>query len=216
MIDIFSFNQITPEQIIVVLVGLISLTIIATFILPVILRAEKLSFAIAYSFKKVRKNLVWSVTVAVVVGVLLGGSIFYYFASLPTVVTAAEFKNSESEALKQLESITTFEVQEKGSIYLIDTRSYLDFFNFHVGGSFNAPPKKFDPSKFEPDKKVAFYSSKDEFDEAYRLARSLKLEKPKNLFLKVYVIEDGFEGLREAGIELRSGDIGEEQIGEEQ
>ena len=216
MIDIFSINQITPEQIIVVLVGLVFLTIIAAFILPAILRVEKLSFAIFYSLKKVRKNLAWSVTVAVVVGVLLGGSIFYYFASLPTVVTAAEFKNAESEALKQLESITTFEVQEKGSIYLMDTRSHLDYFNSHVGGSFNASPKKFDPSKFEPDNSVAFYSSKDEFDEAYRMARSLKLEKPKNLFLKVYVIKNGFEGLREAGIEIRSGDIGEEQIGEEQ
>ena len=216
MIDIFNFNQITPEQIIVVLVGLVLLTIIAVFILPVILRAEKLSFTISYSFKKIRKNLVWSVTVAVVVGVLLGGSIFYYFASLPTVITAAEFKNAESEALKQLESIRTLEVQEKGSIYLMDTRSHLDYFNSHVGGSFNASPKKFDPSKFEPDNSVAFYSSKDEFDEAYRMARSLKLEKPKNLFLKVYVIKNGFEGLREAGIEIRSGDIGEEQIGEEQ
>ena len=212
MIDIFNFNQITPEQIIVVLVGLVLLTIIAVFILPVILRAEKLSFTISYSFKKIRKNLVWSVTVAVVVGVLLGGSIFYYFASLPTVITAAEFKKSEAEILKEIEGKSTFEVVQKGDIYIIDMRGNLDFVNGHLAGSVNIQGEDLENTRDIKSKILVLYSSADNYDQVYQAGRNFKLAKFDNLFTKVYVIEDGYEGVQDSGLTIYGGSTSEEEI----
>ena len=203
MIDNLSFNQISPETVLLVLVGLVLLSIFITFILPAILKQEKLRFSIIYSFSIVRKNFALSASLIIIV-ILIGAVGYYYYTiTRPIVISAADFKIEEQSSLDELKH-SSMKSRYEAQIFLIDIRTQKDFFDSHLFGSFNVPIEYSESQNIEPfrDRIVAVYSWKDKYDEGYSVAKFIK---DKNVTKKVYLISDGFEGLMEVGIDTETG-----------
>lgn len=211
MIKLGNSISIAPEQIFIVFFGLILLTVFVTFLLPPLLSAGRSSASFIDSFRKVKKHFLLTLFLVVLAVVVLGGSAFLYFASLPTVITAEDFKNTESEILKEIETMRTEEVVQKGDIYLIDIRNNFDFVNSHLAGSVNIQSDDLRLIDDIQAEKLVLYSSKDNFDTVYQEGRNIKLAHYNNFFTTVYVIEDGFEGLQNAEIKTSAGSTAEEE-----
>jgi len=197
---------------VIILVGLAILTIFLTFILPIFFRTEKIRFALPYFFKKVRKNTPLSLFLASVVIISVTG-IYYIYTSRQQVriLSAAQFKEQHSEAIKL--------IQEKGlgasseaKLYLLDIRSRDDYAKDHLVGSASEPAQKAISTVYPIEKiDLVIYSKDSEFSQARQIADSVKrngeLAKDdyKDKMGKIYVVKDGFEGLKNAGLATETG-----------
>lgn len=208
--NIEDFSQINPDSVLTLLVGLVLLTIFLVFILPAILRQEKLRFSITYSFSTIRKNFVLSASLIIIVIAIGAVGYFYYSITRPTIVSVDEFQTAEETSLDEIKKLDSLETYLNSDLLMIDTRDPFDFYQEHIAKSFNMRPNyaENDDITFLDGKRVIVFSTQDNFDEANTVANSIMRRGDAK---KVYVLREGYEGLKEAGFDLKRGVGFEEQ-----
>lgn len=212
MIEIGNLVQIRPEHLFIFLFGLVLLTIIFTFVLPPILGSQKLKFGFSYKFKLIKKHAVLSATLTGIILVALVGSYLWYLSTRPQVISSDNFRRVESATLKSIEDSKLYAVITDGELLLFDVRSEEEFFKSHINNSFSVPIEEIENSRaliFLGDRKVAFYSSENDFDSAKKAAFYVF-----NNFetRKIYIIKDGYENLSSSGFTLYAGDAFEPEL----
>lgn len=209
MFDSSDFAQITAGPIFAILIGLVLLTFIATFVFPLILKAKKVRFNVVYVSKKVRNHLTLVIALVSILVIVIAGGYYLYTVSRPTVVSAEKFKEVEEASLNDLKSTTSFEAFEKSELLLIDVRDPSEFYNGHIAKSFNLPASDAGSRDLKPleGRRVAVFSWRNNYDEAYSAAETIK---DRDVAEKVYVVREGFEGLKETGFEEKVGTSFEE------
>ncbi len=209
MLNSSNFTQITPELVYAVLIVLVLLTFIATFVLPLILKARKVRFNVFYISKKVGKHLTLVIALVSILVIVVAGGYYLYVINQPTVVSAEKFKEVEGTSLEGLKATTSFEAYQNSDLLLIDVRDSAEFYNGHISKSFSLPASIAGSRDLTSLKgrRAAVFSRRDKYDEAYSVARIIK---DKSEAEKVYVVREGFEGLKEAGFEVKVGSSFEE------
>jgi rhodanese-related sulfurtransferase len=209
MLNSSDFAQMTAGPVFAILVGLVLLTFVVTFVLPLILKASKVRFNVVYLSKKVGGHLTLVIALVSILVIVVAGGYYFYMTSRPTVVSAEKFKEVEETSLSDLKSTTSFEAYKNSDLLLIDVRSGLDFYNGHIAKSFNLPASAAESRNLTPleGRRVAVFSWRDRYDEAYSAAKTIK---NRDVAEKVYVVQEGFEGLKEAGFEVKVGSAFEE------
>ena len=210
MLDNLSFNQISPETVLLVLVGLVLLSIFITFILPAILKQEKLRFSIVYSFSIIRKNFALSASLIIIVISIGAVGYYYYTITRPTIISVDEFQTAEEASLDEIKKLDSLETYLNSDLFMLDTRDPFTFFQEHIAKSFSISLEyaENDDISFLDGKRVIVFSTQDNFDEANTVANSIMRRGDAK---KVYVLREGYEGLKEAGFDLKRGVGFEEQ-----
>ncbi len=210
MFDSSDFAQITAGPVFAILVGLVLLTFIATFVFPLILKAKKVRFNVVYVSKKVRNHLTLVIALVSILVIVVAGGYYFYTTTRPTVVSAEKFKEVEEASLNDLKSTTSFEAFEKSELLLIDVRESSEFYKGHIAKSFNLPASDAGSKNLKAleGRRAAVFSWRDKYDEAYSVAKTIK---DRDVAEKVYVVREGFEGLKEAGFEVKVGSAFEER-----
>lgn len=149
----------------------------------------------------------------VIVGLvfIFGLYAFYYVNQPMRVVTATQFKLEKSASIKQLQEQGLGSWRVAG-VYFLDIRSREEYAKEHLKGSESLPTERAIKGKYPFEKiDMAVYSSSSKFEEARKVAEAIKKngdaaeDKYKEKFGKIYVIKDGFEGLKAAGLITESG-----------
>ena len=206
MNEISNFVQIRPDQLLIVLFGLVLLTIIVTFVLPPILGSQKLTVGFSYRFKLIKKHAVLSATLAGIILVTLAGSYLWYLSTKPQVISSDRFRSVESEPLKFIEDSKLYNVVTEGELLLIDVRPEKEFLKVHINNSISMPFDDFENNRslnFTNDRRVAVYSFEADFENAKKVAFHIFNNFEPN---KVYIINDGYENLSSTGFTLYAGD----------
>ena len=205
MNEISNFVQIRPDQLLIVLFGLVLLTIIVTFVLPPILGSQKLTVGFSYRFKLIKKHAVLSATLAGIILVTLSGSYLWYLSTRPQVISSDRFRTVESEPLKFIEDSSLYNVVTEGELLLIDVRPEKEFLKAHIHNSISVPADDFESNrsvKFTEGRRVAVYSIEADFENAEKVGYYIFNNFEPD---KVYIINDGYESLS-TGFTLYTGD----------
>ena len=206
MENIIAIAQNAPQNLLVVFLILVVLTIFATFLLPIFLKSEKLRFNTSYLFKKIKENKAVALVVLGVIVAIFVGAFYWYLTTRPIVISAENFNRREAKSLEYIDSNIIYDIVTEGDLMLIDARSEKVFFKSHVTKSFNVPPDGLEQNRVllqVKGKKAAVFAGESEFKRAMQVAVYIKGNVTDK---KVYVIKDGYEGMKEVGFTLEKGD----------
>ena len=204
-----------------VIISVIGFSIVATFVWPVIKKIYSLfaktgarlkanpetSVEIKKENKLLKKQFIQVAgVVLVLVAFGLGGWI--YFQSRPETISARTFVKREAKNIDYMGQNNTYTVYLNSDLYLFDLRTKEQFRDEHIKSSFNVQLQKVGREvSFFTGRKIAFYSTIDDIETAKKAASILD----KNTSVKIYIIEDGYEGLKNQGLETITGtSFGEE------
>jgi rhodanese-related sulfurtransferase len=149
----------------------------------------------------------------IVIVILLGGGYLAYdfFVRPVRIVAAGQFKLEKRGALSKLQE-RGLSAWPEAKLYLLDVRSRSSYAQDHVVGSESLPANRakleFYPIEGVP---VAVYSSELNLDVAREVAEAISKNGESGRITyenpgKVYVIKDGFEGLKASGLKTEAGE----------
>ncbi len=198
-------NLLKNEPVFLVLLTLVAVSLALVFFLLVLPPS---------ALKKIRRNLK-IVALAFLIPLLLVGSYFLYQVyqegRLVKILSAAEFKEKKFESI-QLIQREGLSGSERAKLYLLDIRSREDYAREHLVGSASLPADRATKEMYPIEETdLAIYSVNSEFGKARRVADAIKENgdsikyKYQEKIGKIYVISDGFEGLKNAGLATESG-----------
>ena len=210
-------SEILKSPIFWILGAVIIFSILATFIWPLIKNAfsfaGKIRIAVSPNLQKtaeVKKasKLLTKQTLQVLgvvaVLVILGSVSWFYFQSKPETMSASTFVKREAKSLTYLVENEIYDIILYSDLYLIDLRSDEHFRDKHIKGSFNIPMSEFREGVNLPEnKRVAVYYTTDNFEDAAEASDVIN----KQIEAKVYLIEDGYEGMVNQGLKTESGQV---------
>ena len=151
--------------------------------------------------KKLKKQT-WQVAAVVLFLLAIGLGFFIYFQSRPETILAKNFVRREAGNLAYIEENEAYSIILNSDLYLIDLRSERHFEDRHIKGSFNIQPDRLEKGVTLPeDRKVAVYSSFGDVETAKSAGETIN----KEIKAKVYIIEDGYEGLKNQGLNTETG-----------
>ena len=204
MIEIGNFVQISPEYILIFLTGLILFSIISSFVVIPIIKSQKIRDSFSYQYKIIKRNAPLTIILVGILLIALGGSYLWYLSTRPQVISSDKFRRVESENLKFIEDYQIYSIVTEGNLLLFDVRSEEEFLKEHISNSLNAPIEDIENNRslrFVTDRKIAFYSSNNDFESAKEAAFYVfdNFEAKK-----IYIINDGYESLSSTGFTLYS------------
>lgn len=194
------------SPIVIALLALTGATLLVVFLGPVFFKAvQKTKFPQRLEFIKrhPRRSLVAAV---VVLFVLAAGYLFYYYSQPVRIVSAAQLKLEKGKAMELTQQ--GYSGRDKAKFYFLDVRSRAEYAVEHLKGSASLPAENTAEASSDVKMDVAIYSSAARFSEARRVADTLKKNTnlaKKGKVGKIYVIRDGFEGLKAAGLATEPG-----------
>ncbi len=224
MEDLLAYLQ--NEPIVLVLLAAAAVTLAAFFILPGLFRPiqvmkvkeEKKTQPKAAAKEKVASETTtvkqvttigllknWKAALVIIAFLIAasGGLLYLYVQNTSILMLSARqfllLERSEMELLKS--GVSYVEIYEKGSILLLDSREYTDFYKAHAKGASNVTLEgilEADQLYYPKDKKVAIYGTAAQLDQIRKVAEKLREAGVK----KVYIIKDGIEGFRGEGYPL--------------
>jgi rhodanese-related sulfurtransferase len=160
---------------------------------------------ISNSYKKL---LIILLGVFIIILLFVFGFFYYLKTQSVQTVTAQKLKNSEITNIQILQGKDPL-WYENSALLLLDIRSREDYAKGHLKNSRNLPAEEI--KRFiQPEREaVAIYSSKDNFSEVEKAADYISKKNKdlnqENKVGKIYIIEDGFEGLKDAGLIVEEG-----------
>jgi rhodanese-related sulfurtransferase len=144
--------------------------------------------------------------------VLGAGYLAYDFFLQPVrIVGAAQFKLEKGKNISQLQK-GGLSAWERVEVYLLDVRSREKYSTEHLVGSESLPAERAISEAYPIEGvAIAVYSDEAAFDEARKVADAIirngesgKVKYDKKIG-NIYVIKDGYEGLKKAGLSTESG-----------
>jgi rhodanese-related sulfurtransferase len=144
--------------------------------------------------------------------VLGAGYLAYDFFLQPVrIMGAAQFKLEKEKNISQLQK-GGLSAWQQAEVYLLDVRSREKYSVEHLVGSESLPAERAVSEAYPIEGvAIAVYSDEAAFDEARKVADAIikngesgKVEYDERIG-KVFVIKDGFEGLKKAGLSTESG-----------
>lgn len=203
MTDFSSYTDVGSQNFLILIAIVVGATALAFFILPLLMKSRNFRVSISISLKKVKQNPVISAVVVFLVVVIFGGGYLFYLQGRPQIVSAGQLNSAESENLDYIQGGNIdYDIIKNSDMFVLDVRTEEEYTKEHIKGSFSAPLEKVRNGFTVPnDRKIAVYSSQESFDEARAAADILKAQ----VDVKVYVIEGGYEGLKEQGLETVKG-----------
>ncbi|OGY25041.1 MAG: hypothetical protein A2Y57_02705 [Candidatus Woykebacteria bacterium RBG_13_40_7b] len=126
----------------------------------------------------------------------------FLFSKNPSV-SAFQFSRAEKESLEEIKLLTLYEVKNTADILLVDIRIKKDYSAGHIQGAVSLPAEVVEKGDFSlpKDKTIAVYGYKANFTEVQKSTEILRTKGIK----KIYLIKDGFEGLKEEGLRIKYG-----------
>lgn len=209
-------TELISSPIFIVLLILIALTLVAVFILPAFLKiaggtdTRGLRVTVSSLTGQSRKILSHPTRLAIVIFVivlLLTAGYLFYLQGRPQIITAERFNKREAASVGIIQNNQDYFIIKNSDMYIVDIRSEEEYTKEHIKGSFSVPFEEFEKwSKLQKGskikgKKLAIYSSRDELGQAREAADIIKGEVED----KVYVVKEGFEGLKSAGLATAQG-----------
>jgi len=159
--------------------------------------------------KKAVNMILISLVFLVVLGV---GYLAYDFFLQPVrIVGAAQFKSEKGKNISQLQK-GGLSAWRQAKVYLLDVRSRKKHSKEHLVGSESLPAERAVTEAYPIEGVViAVYSDEAAFDEARKVADAIirngesgKVKYDERIG-KIFVIKDGYEGLKKAGLSTESG-----------
>lgn len=198
-------QTLSQQPILIALAIVIAVSVVLAFVFPSLVKiTQTLGFEIfSHDSKKVVKGLrkhpiQLLVAVAIVVGMLALGY-YLYSKDLPVQIAASSFVRQERAELDKIQNEPTpaAAIEATDQLVLIDIRG-AGFYREHIQGAYAIPLEIFRLEE-QPisHKRVAVYS--DNLKDSQEAANYLK--KQRNL--KIYIIKDGYEGLKAAGLKIQ-------------
>ena len=126
------------------------------------------------------------------------------------VVTASELKNQYSQELSLLAN-KGLGYSDKAGVYLLDIRSRDDYNLEHLKGSSSKPAEKAVKNVYPQKNQLVIVARESEMKTAREVAEAIKAKEGGSpvvggkSFGKIYIITDGYEGLKKAGLETEVG-----------
>lgn len=208
-------NELLNSPIFWIIGGVIGFSIIATFVWPVLKKIYSLVAKLETRLKenpetsveikkenKLFKKQFIQVGIVVVLLVGFGLGSWLYFLSRPETISASVFVKREARNIEYIEQHDSYTVYLNSDLYLIDLRSKEHFEDQHIKGSFNIRLDRLKQDlNLNYNKKIALYTSHGEFETTKVAAKILD----RGLTIKLYIIEDGYEGLKNEGLETTTG-----------
>lgn len=208
-------NEAQSSPVFWILGGVIGFSIAATFVWPVIKKVYSLLAKLVTRLKanqeapveikkenKLLKKQFIQVTGVVIALVALGLGGWFYFQSKPETISARNFVKREARNIDYIEQHDTYTVYLNSDLYLIDLRTKEHFKDRHISGSFNVQLQRIrQVPNLMDDRKIALYSSLGDIETTKEAANIIK----RGTGTKIYIIEDGYEGLKNQGLETRTG-----------
>ena len=160
------------------------------------------------------KRMVVQTSLAILIGLAMIGAsylVYDFFVQPVRIVEAARFKLEKGENIHQLQTKGASSWQQ-AKIYLLDVRSRTEYAKGHLVGSESLPAERAINEAYPIEGvAVAVYSDKSGLDEARKVADAIikngesgKVKYDKKIG-RIYVIKDGYEGLKKAGLSTESG-----------
>lgn len=220
-------NYLQNELIVLVLLAAAAVTIASFIVLPALFRPtqaikpkkegqgkgpKKEGVNSKYDFLPTKRATI-QVSLAILIGLAMVGASYlaYDFFFQPVrIVRAAQFKFEKGKDIKELQQRKLGSTQ-KSEVALVDIRSRSEYAIEHLKGSASLPAELVVKRNLKVNLDIAVYSSADEFEEARRVAEAIRKNaestqnKYKEKIGKIYVISDGYEGLKNAGLITESG-----------
>ena len=199
------------SPLLIALVALVGATTLVAFLAPVFfktLKVTKVPKRVRFVKRYPRRSLVVLIFILIAI---FASYVYYSFSQPVRVVSAAQFKLEKGSQVKELQQKGLSGWQEAG-VYLLDIRTRDEYTADHLIGSESLPANIASKEKY-PMKNVdvVVYSTGSRFDEARQTAdaiakngKSLK-RRDRAQFGKIYIISDGFEGLKGAGLATEAG-----------
>ncbi len=199
------WQQVLSSPSVIILLALVVVATLFIFLIPVILKVDFGQKA-RKSFQRNPKQALVLISLAVILAA--SGCLYYYFNQPVRIVSAGQFKLEKGRDIKQLQQRKPGSVQEN-KVAVVDIRSRAEYAVEHLKGSASLPAELVVKQKLKIDLDIAVYSSAARFEEARNVARAIrknaKSNQAKYKVGKIYVIRDGFEGLKKAGLITESG-----------
>ena len=167
-----------------------------------------------YKFGLTKRATV-QVSLAILIGLAMVGASYLaydFFVQPVRIVGAAQFKLEKGENIHQLQTKGASSWQQ-AKIYLLDVRSRTEYAKDHLVGSESLPAERAINEAYPIEGvAVAVYSNKSGLDEARKVADAIIKNgesgkvKYKEEIGKIFVIKDGFEGLKNSGLKTEVGE----------
>ena len=125
-------------------------------------------------------------------------------------MTASELKNQYSQELSLLQN-KGLGYSDKAGIYLLDIRSRDDYNLEHFKGSSSTPAERAIKNVYPQLNQIIIVAKASEINKAREVASAIKAKEGDRVvsgsesFGKIYIITDGYEGLKKAGLETEVG-----------
>jgi rhodanese-related sulfurtransferase len=201
-----SWQEASSSPLTIALTALIGATLLITFLAPVFFKTIKTTkFPKRYGFIKryPRRSLA---AVIIVLIAIFASYVCYSFSQPVRIVSAVQFKLEKGGQIKELQQKGLSGWQEAG-VYLLDIRTRDEYATDHLVGSASSPAEIAAKEKY-PIKNVdvVVYSTSPRFAQARRTADAIRKNgesvkrRDRVQFGKIYIIRDGFEGLKKAGL----------------
>ena len=199
------------SPLLIALLALVGASLVILFLAPAFFNLlKKTKFPARFSF--IKRHPKRSLAFIIVILVAIFGAYVYYSFSQPVrIVFAGQLRIERLNALKQVQSDDAT-VSDNSGIYLLDIRSRKEYAVEHLKQSDNKPADRNAAGMAPLDGvDLVIYSTGSRFTEARRVADVIKKHEAllKGKYTKkpgkVYIVRDGFEGLKKAGLATESG-----------
>jgi len=190
---------------------LVGASLVVLFLAPFFFKlAKKAKFPARLGFIKRHPKRSLAAVLVVLIAIF-GACVYYYFSQPVRIVSAAQFKLEKGGAISELQQ-RGFSSWEAISLLLLDVRSRQEYATEHLKGSASSPVEIAVREVYPKEEvDIVVYSAASRFDEARKTADSIKKngnlvkDRYKERVGKIYVIRDGFEGLKKAGLATEVG-----------
>jgi len=208
---------LSGENLLLLFAALLVATIFASVLLPFALKFAKSASAKIFShnfgksLKTIRRHPAQTIILSLLLVTMVAFAYYYYLTSQSLIVTSAvNFSREKATNLKILESKGLAGFEEAG-IYLLDVRSREDYAKGHIRGSESKPADRALKEVGLGNKvDLVVYSSAENFVQAKGVAQAVERQRESTEEQyepgKVYLIRDGYEGLKKAGLLVEVGE----------
>jgi len=194
----------------ILILAALAVVLFIALLFPVIFKQPP-SKSIKIGAKAIKNHLKLSLFLAAIAIIFAcAGYLFYYYNQPVRIVTASQFKLEKGKDIRELQQ--NGGTWDTVGLYLLDVRSRSEYAVEHLKASASLPAERAANESYPIEKvDIAVYSTNDKFEEARKVADAIKRNgysikaKYKDKIGKIYVIKDGFEGLKKAGLATQSG-----------
>ncbi|MDP2671027.1 MAG: rhodanese-like domain-containing protein [bacterium] len=211
MLDYLATQPLIASFLVIIIV-----TLVLAFAFPSLVKITENTFwnNLSHQARKLKRRLkdhpIQSTIIAVLLVVVLAGGYYLYLSSQSVIyLSGSELKSRKASNLQILEK-EGVGASRKAQIYLLDIRSRDEYIEEYILGSASLPAERAKKEAYPMDKKyiLVVFGSQNRFDEAKETAAAIiKNGKESGYQGNVFLIKDGFEGLKKAGLKTARGAI---------